>query len=188
MWGMWRGQCGEERVTPTGHRQAGVETRGTAAASRLQKPPDPDRWRNKSLRGRRACSQPWRCWTPSRLHKSWCGTVAEVLVRLVWSVAGSSGGHRTPQTVTNATPGLGPLSSMAPSTLASRVTGSWHRPGEHRVQGETRIPTLASSAPCFPHGLQFNHLCDGARHPFPCVFHLGLGAIGVTHAHTPRGN
>lgn len=28
-------------------------------------------------------------------------------------------------------------------------------------------PDLGFLCPFFPHGLQFNHLCDGSRHPFP---------------------
>lgn len=61
----------------------------------------------------------------------------------VWSGVwlGNQEATELPKLLHNATPGLGSLSSMAPSTPASCVTGSWHRPGEHRGRGETRIPS-----------------------------------------------
>ena len=113
---------------------------------------------------------------------------AEVLVCLVWRVAWSSRAHETPQTVTNVTPRSGPLFSTAPSTPASRV---WPGPGAalgSTGAGGDEGPDSGFLCPFFPHGLQFSLLCDGSRHPFPCVFPPGLGATGETHALTPWGN
>lgn len=75
-----------------------------------------------------------------------------------------------------------------PSSPAPRV-----RPAPGAALGSTGAggdegPDSGFLRPFFPHGLQFSLLCDGSRHPFPCVFPPGLGATGEAHAHTPRGN
>ena len=74
-----------------------------------------------------------------------------------------------------------------PSSPAPRV-----RPAPGAALGSTGAggdegPDSGFLRPFFPHGLQFSLLCDGSRHPFPCVFPPGLGATGEAHATRPGG-